>query len=105
MNLREFSSGYYTLDMLVQSYEAGPVIEQDLYDYIDQRVYAQTNTPVTMKISMHAGEYFSVDAEAAVPTDVLALPAAWIENFGPVEAGARTRVFVLKPGYSHVVSS
>lgn len=102
MALREFSSGYYSLDMQVQPYEDGPVIDSAVYDYINREVYSQTNAPITMKLSLDNGAYFNVEAENGVPPSVLALPESWIDNFTDA-TGKRDTVFVLKPGYSYLM--
>lgn len=102
MTLQEFSGGYYSLDMSIQPYSDGPVIDAELYDYIDRRVYSNTNAPVTFKLSLDNGIYFNVDAENGVPPSVLAIPEAWAANAAGADDGRRQTVFVLKPGYAHL---
>lgn len=103
MALRDFSGGYYSLDMQVQPYSDGPVIDAELYDFIDREVYSSTNAPITMKLSMDNGEYFNVGAENGVPPSVLALPEPWVDNFDVDEDGRATTVFVLKPSHSYLM--
>lgn len=103
MALTDFSGGYYSLDMQVQPYSNGPVIESDLYDHLDSEVYKQTNAPVTFKLSMDNGAYFNVEPENGVPPSVLALPEAWVENFDVSNDGRARKVFVLKPGHSYLL--
>ena len=102
MALREFSGGYYSLDVDIQPYDGGPVIDSAVYDYINREVYSQTNAPVTMKLSLDNGAYFNVGAENGVPPSVLALPEAWVENFTDAN-GTTDTVFVLKPGHSYLM--
>lgn len=103
IDFSSFSGGYYSLRMQVQPYEDGPAIEADLYDYIKRNVYAQTNAPITMKLSLDNGAYFNVGGEHGVPPSVLALPRAWVENLAEAVSGERQQVFVLKPEYSHIM--
>lgn len=103
MALNEFSGGYYSLDMHVQPYEDGPVIDSAVYDYINREVYKGTNAPVTMKLSLDNGAYFNVGAENGVPPSVLAVPQSWIDNFDTGKAGKRHTIFVLKPGHSYLM--
>jgi len=101
--MEEFSGGYYSLEMQVQRYSDGPVIESSLYDMINRRVYSNTDAPITFKLSLDNGAYFNVDAENAVPHNVLALPESWIENFDVQDDGRPSRIFVLKPGHSYLM--
>lgn len=91
--LEEFSSGYYRSEMRVQEYDDGPVIEQQVYDFINRRLYADSTLPVMMRLGLDAGEKFAVKAESAVPKDVLALPQEMFDSRG------MQSVFVLKPDY------
>jgi hypothetical protein len=102
MGLNDFSGGYYSMQMQIQPYSDGPVIDADVYDYINREVYSKTDAPITMKLSMDNGAYFNVDAENGVPPSVLALPEAWVDNFVD-DDGRRSRVFVLKPGHSYLM--
>lgn len=103
MTLEEFSGGYYSLDMYVQEYSDGPVIEEGLYDLINREVYSRTTAPITMKLSLDNGTYFNVDAERSVPTDVLAIPEEWVDNLDVEKDGRKRRVFVLKPGRAYTM--
>lgn len=102
MNLENFSGGYYSIDMQVQPYDDGPVIDSGLYDLLDHRVYSQTDAPVTMKLSMDNGTYFNVGSENGVPPSVLALPEPWVNNLGVSSDGRLDKVFILKPEYSYL---
>lgn len=102
MSIDEFSGGYYSMDMQIQSYDDGPVIDSSVYDYINREVYSNTDAPITMKLSMDNGAYFNVGAENGVPPSVLALPESWVENFVS-DDGRRDTVFILKPGHSYLM--
>lgn len=102
MVLRDFSGGYYSMDMQIQPYEDGPVIDATIHDYITREVYSQTDAPITMKLSLDNGAYFNVGAENGVPPSVLALPEAWVDNF-VADDGKRDTVFVLKPSHSYLM--
>jgi hypothetical protein len=95
--IEEFSGGYYHTEMNVQEYDGGPVIEQGLYDFINRELYLDESAPVMMRVGFDAGPLFAVEAESAVPRDVLALPKELI--------GARgtSSVFVLKSEYVDTV--
>lgn len=102
MTLEEFSGGYYRTKMTVQPYEEGPVIDKYLYDFINREVYAQTNAPITMRVGLNKGPYFTVDGEGAVPTDVLAMPQEWIDDMDI--SGEAESVFLLKPEHSYFIN-
>ena len=104
MVLEEFSNGYYKAEMDIQPYEDGPVIEAGLYDFINRRVYAQTDAPITMRVGLDKGPYFAVSAEGAVPTDVLAMPQEWIDDMDIASRADSTSVFLLKPAHSHFIN-
>lgn len=89
--------------MHIQPYTEGPVISADVYDYINREIYSNTNTPVTMKLSLDNGPYFKVGAENAVPSDVLALPKELVKQMGIKEGGRVRKVFVLKPEHSYLM--
>lgn len=78
--IQEFSSAYYQTSLNVEPYSNGPVIERSLYDFIKRNFYLDTSSPVIMRLGLDAGERFVVEAEAAVPQDVLALPEDIIER-------------------------
>lgn len=102
MNLKEFSNGYYKTEMTVQPYSDGPVIDKYLYDFINREVYAQTDAPITMRVGLNKGPYFSVDGEGAMPTDVLAMPQPWIDD---MDLGSETEsIFLLKPEHSFIIN-
>lgn len=95
--IEDFSGGYYRVTMDVQEYEKGPVIEQGLYDFIDEELYSLEDVPVMMRMGLDAGPVFGVESESAVPRDVLALPQEMIDESGT------TNVFVLKANYTDTV--
>jgi len=95
--IEDFSSGYYRATMNVQEYDDGPVIEQGLYDFINRKLYLDSDVPVMMRVGLDAGVTFEVDAESAIPQDVLALP----EELVPSED--ESNVFVLKAQYADTV--
>lgn len=92
--IEEFSSGYYWTTMHVQEYEHGPVIEQGLYDFINYKLYTEQDVPVMMRVGLDGDELFNVQAEGAIPRDVLALPEEMIDEQG------KKNVFVLKSEYA-----
>lgn len=104
MALREFSGGYYSLDMHVQPYADGPVIDTAIYDFINREIYSNTDAPITMKLSLNNGAYFNVGAENGVPPSVLAIPESWVENVSDLTDGKRETVFVLKPEHSSLMN-
>ncbi len=95
--IEEFSSGYYRATMDVQEYEDGPVIERGLYDFINRKLYVDSDAPVMMRVGLDAGATFEVDAENDIPRDVLALPRELCS------ADGEENVFVLKAQYANTV--
>lgn len=95
--IKEFSGGYYHTTMHVQEYDDGPVIERGLYDFINKKLYLDEDAPVMMRVGLDAGPLFTVEAESAVPRDVLAIPKELTENTGMAS------VFVLKSEYADTV--
>jgi len=95
--IEDFSAGYYRTQMRVQEYEDGPVIQQDVYDFINRTLYLDSTKPVMMRLSLDAGDKFVVEAENAIPQDVLALPSKYIDERG------MTDIFVLKSDYLDTV--
>ena len=89
--IEDFSSGYYRATLNVQEYDDGPVIEQRLYDFINRRLYLDSDLPVRMRVGLDAGPIFEVGAESAVPRDVLAIP----EEIAP--DSDVSNVFIVKP--------
>lgn len=83
--------------MDVQEYGDGPAIQRELYDFINRELYLDTDAPVMMRIGLDAGETFSVEAEGAIPRDVLAVPEEIVDQFG------KQSVFVLKSDYIDTV--
>lgn len=101
--MEDFSGGYYRAKMRVHAYEDGPIIESGLYDYIDRKIYARTNAPVTMRVGLQHGPYFTVGSEVAVPPDVLAIPEKWIEDMN-ISNEETSNVFLLKPSHSYIIN-
>jgi len=95
--IEDFSSGYYRATLDVQEYDDGPVIEQGLYDFINRKLYLDSDVPVMMRVGLDAGATFEVDAETAIPRDVLALPQELAPDTGD------SSVFVLKSQYANTV--
>jgi hypothetical protein len=93
----EFSGGYYYTEMNVQEYDAGPVIEQTLYDFINRELYFDEDAPVMMRVGLDDGPLFAVEAESAVPRDVLAVPKELCSTEG------ESSVFVLKSEYANTI--
>jgi len=96
--IEDFSSGYYRATMDVQEYDDGPVIERGLYDFINRKLYLNSEAPVMMRVGLDAGATFEVDAETAIPRDVLALPRELCSR-----ADGERNVFVLKSEYADTV--
>lgn len=94
MRLEEFSGGYYRTTMDIQSYEDGPTINRGLYDFINKELYYDSDHPVMMRVGLDGGALFNVNAEPAVPQDVLALPADLVDESG------EQYIFVLKSEYA-----
>lgn len=103
MSIQEFSGGYYSVEMDIQSYEDGPVIDRKLYDEINCGIYQNTDTPITMKTSMDNGIYFSVSPENGVPPFVLALPEKWVDNLDVLDDGRTERIYLVKPSYAYML--
>jgi hypothetical protein len=95
--IEDFSGGYYRATMDVQEYSDGPVIEQTLYSFINDELHSDEDAPVMMRTGLDAGAVFEVNAESAVPRDVLALPEHLLDESG------ETNVFVLKSSYIDTV--
>jgi hypothetical protein len=95
--IEDFSSGYYRATMDVQEYDHGPVIERGLYDFINRKLYVDSDVPVMMRVGLDASATFEVDAEAAIPQDVLALPPELVPDEDT------SSVFVLKADYVNTV--
>lgn len=93
--IEDFSSGYYRATMDVQEYDDGPVIERRLYDFINRKLYVDSDMPIRMRVGLDAGATFEVGSESAIPRDVLALP----QELCPDERQAS--VFVVKPEYHY----
>ena len=91
--IEDFSSGYYRARMKIRSYEAGPVIEKGLYDFINRELL-DTNS-VIVRVGLDSSEPFEVGAEGAIPRDVLAVPESLIQDEG------MNNVFVRKAGYCY----
>lgn len=90
--IEDFSAGYYRAPMQVQTYDNGPAIQRDLYNFINYELYGDSS-PVVMRLGLDADEHFSVDAEGAIPSNVLAVPDSMVEQEG------EQSVFVLKSSY------
>lgn len=99
--LTEFSDGYYRAQMNIQVVERGPVIERGLYDLINRRIYDTTNAPITMRLGLNRGTRFTPMAENGVPTDVLGLPAALLDDSDVYQGTDTANVFVLKPAHAY----
>lgn len=102
MTMEEFSEGYYMTEMNLQPYDDGPVIQGDLYDFIDRRMYSRTNAPIMMRVGLDNGPHFKASGEKAVPMDVLAIPRQWMDDM-MVDEGWQD-VFILKPRYAYLLS-
>lgn len=91
--IEDFSAGYYRAVMDIQEYDDGPAIQKSLYDFINRELYLDSTTPVMMRVGLDAGVTFEVDAEGAIPRDVLALPPELCSDTG------ESNIFVLKGDY------
>ena len=95
--IEDWSGGYYRSRMRVTPYEDGPVIAQDVYNFINEELFVDSSAPVMMRLGLDAGELFDVKAENGIPRDLLALPEELFETTGP------KNVFVLKSEYVDTV--
>lgn len=102
--LRDYSSGYYSLELRATPYEGGPAIDSDLFSYIEDTVYANTTAPVWMRSSLDTSPYFRLDSGEPMPTDVIALPEEWMQDLDLPDDNQRTMFFLCKPGHAHYVS-
>lgn len=101
----EFSGGYFSADLRIEEYEDGPVVAQQLYDYIEYRLYPQTDAPPWFTDGEKVGEpYFRVEPEAGLPSDVIGLPEEYLDDFELV-ADFRPKMFLIaKPAFAHFLS-
>lgn len=95
--IKDFSDGYYWAEMDVQEYSDGPVIQDEVYKFINRTIYLGSHAPVTMRIGLDAGEHFTVEAESAVPREVLAAPEHLIDE------GDDSEVFLMKPNLASTI--
>lgn len=102
--LDEFSGGYYRAEMSLVPYDDGPVIEQNLYDFIDREIYGSTDAPITARIGLDKGPMFVLSAEGAMPQDALALPRDWLDDMRIHDTKGRHDIFVLKPAHSYFIN-
>lgn len=103
-NLDEFSDGYYSLQMRVSPYEDGPVVEQQLYDFIVENVYNNTNAPVWMRYGFEESPYFIVEGEPGIPHDVIAIPEDWMQEFEISDEFKREQFLVCKSDFAYILS-
>lgn len=99
MTIEPFSNGYVRTSLYLEPYAAGPVLDVELYDYLDAWLYAETDNPVTVRVGLQPGPYFSVEGEAGVPPDVLAVPEDWLVDLPAESFHEQQDVFVVRPGF------
>lgn len=102
--LDDFSSGYYSIELRVTPFEDGPTIDHRLFDYIESKVYANTDAPVWMRASFQPSPYFKLQGEEPMPTDLIGLPSEWMDDLGLDDDNELQTFFVCKPGQAHFLS-
>lgn len=90
--------------MIVQPYNNGPVIQGDMYDYLQLNIYKETTAPILFRVDFNNTPYFDVSSEYSVPSDVLALPQDMMDEMGITDTGAERYVYILKPGFAFMLS-
>lgn len=99
--LSEFGAGYYSVTLRPTPYKAGPVVDTQLYHYLNDNIYANTNTPVWMRADFGHSPYFKLDHGEPMPHDVIGLPASWMQDFDMDDDNRARPMFVCKPGHAH----
>lgn len=102
--LTDYSSGYYSLNLRVTPFEDGPTIDRHLYQYIDEKVYANTDAPVWMRASFQPSPYFRIHGEEPMPADLIGLPPEWMEDLDVDNDNEYHTFFLCKPAHAHFVS-
>lgn len=110
VNIEEFSSGYYITELRVSPHRSGPTIEAELFDYIDNKLYASTDAPILMR--GQNGSYFEVMSDFCMPGDVIGLPRELMEDLDDGVDGFRESVqenvpvsfFIVKPQKAHYLT-
>lgn len=87
--IEDFSGGYYRASMNVQEYDDGPIIERELYRFIQHRLLGGAED-VIVRVGLDCSEHFRVGYENAVPRETLAVPNTIHEPSASVD------VFILK---------
>lgn len=100
----DFSAGYYSVELRIAPFEDGPSIDQRLYEYLDETVYANTDAPLWMRASFQQSPYFRVDGEEPMPTDIIGLPEEWMQDLDVEDDNEYHTFFLCKPGHAHFVS-
>jgi len=88
--------------MSVQPLSQGPAIQQDLYDFIDRRLYYETDSPVTMRIGLDESEHFTPQTENAMPSGVLGLPKGMMLEHGMTGIEDNKSVYIVDPDHASV---
>lgn len=101
--IEEFSSGYYSIEMVVCPYEGGPVIESQLHNHLSDEYYSQTDAPVMFRLGLDGHPYFEPSDELSIPVDHIGIPPSWFAENGMDETYGTQRVFVLKPDHSYLL--
>lgn len=102
--LEPFSGGYYGARFQVQQYENGPVIEQSLFDYVENSLYKQTTSPPWARVGMNNSPYFQLSGEPGIPGNVLGLPRKFIKKHEVLDNGHTHWILLVKPGYAFMLS-
>ena len=103
MILERFSSGYFKTDLTVVPYEDGPAIDAAVYEYIERTLYASCDTDPMFRFSLDRGEHFQPTPEYSMPADTLGVPKEWYSLYKIDQTTKRQPVFILKPGYAHLM--
>lgn len=101
--IQDYSAGYYSVELRPMPYAAGPTIDSEVFGYIENNLYANTTAPVWMRAGFEA-PYFKLTEKEPMPTDVIGLPADWMEDMDLTDDNRTELFFILKPGHAHFVS-
>lgn len=104
MQVEDFSSGYYKVDMYVVPYDDGPVMQHRIHEYIAKKLYDSVNAPLMFRLGLDGNPYFSVDTESAIPVDRMAIPHEWFADNRMSDTMKERPVYILKPEYTEMLN-
>lgn len=103
MIIEDFSTGYYRISMKVVPYEEGPVMQCDTFDYLNRKLYPQTDVLPRFRLGLDGNPYFEVSCESAIPSDYMGIPESWFADNTMIEKDKKIDVFILKPKYAFLL--